>query len=73
MLLKSVDVYNKEKRQQREEISRKLLQTGVACPKCGNELWWESQYNTFSVYAYPPSTTRRARCSPCGLTVDLEI
>ena len=73
MPLKSVDDYNKEKRQQRGEIKRKLLLTGVACPKCGNELLWESRYHVFSVYVYPPSTTRRAQCSPCDLTVDLEI
>lgn len=74
MPLKSVDDHNQGMRRQREEVNRQMLLTGVACPKCGNELMWESSYAIASIDAiYPHPTTRRARCSPCTLTVNLEI
>ena len=69
--LVSVDEYNERKRRERTVLHDKISRTGVACPKCGNELlWYGGTYAIPSVY--PPPTTIRACCVPCGLNVDLE-
>ena len=71
MSLKSVDDYNREKREKREEVERKLRLTGVACPKCGKELEWLLG-PTSILYTYPPPTTAKANCRGCTLMIDLE-
>ena len=70
MTLKSVDDYNREKRQEREYLQRKWCLTGVACPLCGKELEWQT--NTMG-FVYPMPTIRQSRCGSCSLTIDLEV
>jgi hypothetical protein len=69
--LKSIDEHNAETRKAREEAERKLRQTGVACPGCGEELLWLFN-TTHSISMYPMSHQRNALCSKCNLTVGLE-
>lgn len=73
MSLKTVDEYNDRVRTERLEMQRKLKMTGVACPKCGQEMEW--LYG--SPYGGPPlqwpiPTTSPAHCRHCNLNINLE-
>lgn len=67
--LKSVDEHNAERSKARREREDAASRTGVACPKCGEELRWVGR--SLSALTYPPSFTRQAECRKCALTVDL--
>ena len=68
--LKSVDEHNETKRLLKMMREEAMTKTGVACPKCGDELKWESVY--CQTAQYPPSTTAPANCKKCGLAIRLE-
>ena len=70
LMLKSVDYHNQQRRRERKEREEAALKTGVACPKCSKELKWLQCGYIGTVF--PPATTAQARCSDCGITVDLE-
>ena len=72
MLLETVDGHNARKREEREAMERLRRKTGVACPKCGEELTWPGPF-IYTAVSYPPSTTHQARCEKCNLSVQLEV
>ena len=69
--LVSVDEHNERRRKERQELEDRMNRTGVACPKCGEELRWETGV-FFQTSQYPPPTTIPANCKKCGLTIRLE-
>jgi hypothetical protein len=45
--LKSVEAHNEAKKAERELWRQKMRKTGVACPKCNNELLWNEPPFTY--------------------------
>ena len=72
MNLKSVDEHNNERHKQRMEQMEAMSKTGVACPKCGEELRWNWYASALLGGSYPPPTTAPARCQKCSLEIQLE-
>lgn len=70
MALKSVEEHNTQRRKENEEAKENMAKTGVACPKCGEELRW-SGLGSMSVI-WPPKNTQQANCKKCNLTIGLE-
>lgn len=71
--LKSVDQHNDDRRKVKEEADKKMRCTGVACPKCGDELKWVVPYgHTVMVSSNPQHAVRNAICDRCNLTIGLE-
>lgn len=69
--LKTVAEHNAGKVAARKKLADIIGRTGVACPKCGQELrWQEGHYHSY--FSFPPQTTRPAECKPCRLLIDLE-
>lgn len=66
--LKTVEEHNTERRKFNEEAEEKARHTGVACPRCGQELFWVS--------ALIPDRSRwsgrQSRCQKCDIDVMLE-
>lgn len=65
--LETVDEYNARKLKERKERKDKAKKTGVACPKCNEELLWDDVWLGMN-----RSDTKIARCKSCSITVSLE-